>query len=70
MRNLTEYINESAKSVSDEMYDLLVKEFEKTGRAQSTVESFLSKCFDDAPHKDFHTEVGDAVLSIYESYIK
>lgn len=70
MKQLSEYVNEAKKSASDVMFDLLMNEFDAGNSVQSTLESFLKKCFDEAPIKEFHIEVGDAVLSIYEDYLK
>lgn len=71
MKTIQELINEGVnKTPGEQMYDQLVDYFENGGNVQLVVELFLTKCFDEAPHKDFHTAVGDAVNNIYDEYIK
>lgn len=70
MKSLQNFITENKKTVSDQMFDLLIEQSKKGISVQSTLEDFLKKCFDNAPHKDFHIEVGDAIFNIYEDYLK
>lgn len=74
MKRLECFINEGNKSTSEKLYDLFNKEMNTvdwdSDNVQDTIKNFLKTCFDNAPHKDIHIAIGDAVFEIYEDYVK